>query len=369
MSQPPEGNAAAPPGTIYIIRHGEKPADPPAVAPGQAPPAPAPPFGVDFQGNQNPHSLLPRGWPRSGTLTVLFDPAVATPQARLRTPAALPSPSYGHPAKTAAHRTHRTHQTIQGLSDRLLQIVSTFAEGQESELAASVVSGYPGVVLICWEHDHIPALASSLPAVPGTAIPRPGLATGSMSSGRSHWCRKPPRANTPSARSPSSCYPAIATRLSRRNCPGANYNSQVSVRAERRDRIRHQGIRNALRRRTCPTFWLPRPPFSPCITTRRSPSYLGVARVTIWLPTQDPADLRRSLDALHESLISKVSLRRIWLMFEACVPHLRPRMSTGKDTCKRSRPRQEPRNGGVIRPASDSRSRRPMCTGQTHTGR
>lgn len=139
---------AAPSEIIYIIRHGEKPADPPLAGPGQSPPAPEPPFGVDEQGNQNPHSLLPRGWQRSGALTVLFDSAVGTPQARLRTPAALLSPSYGHPAKTAAHR---THQTIQGLSDRLgLQIVSSFAEGQGSELAASVVSGYPGVVLICW---------------------------------------------------------------------------------------------------------------------------------------------------------------------------------------------------------------------------
>ena len=161
---------AAPPEIIYIIRHGEKPADPPLAGPGQSPPAPEPPFGVDEQGNQNPHSLLPRGWQRSGALTVLFDPAAGTPQAGLRTPAALLSPSCGHPARTAAHR---THQTIQGLSDRLgLQTVSTFAEGQESELAASVVSGYPGVVLICWEHDHIPALASSLPAIPGTAIPQ-----------------------------------------------------------------------------------------------------------------------------------------------------------------------------------------------------
>ncbi|HTX81971.1 MAG TPA: hypothetical protein VME44_07315 [Streptosporangiaceae bacterium] len=35
-----------------------------------------------------------------------------------------------------------------------------------------MVSNYPGVVLICWEHDHIPALASSLPAVPGSVIPQ-----------------------------------------------------------------------------------------------------------------------------------------------------------------------------------------------------
>jgi len=34
---------------------------------------------------------------------------------------------------------------------------------------------------------------------------------------------------------------------------------------------------------------------------------LGVTRVMVGLPTQKPADLRRSIDALHESLISKVS--------------------------------------------------------------
>ena len=34
------------------------------------------------------------------------------------------------------------------------------------------MSAYSGVVLICWEHHHIPALASSLPAVAGTSIPQ-----------------------------------------------------------------------------------------------------------------------------------------------------------------------------------------------------
>jgi hypothetical protein len=88
----------------------------------------------------------------------------------VQTPATLLSPSYGNPAKTAAHR---THQTIQGLSDRSgIPIVSAFEEGQERQLAASVVSDYSGVVLICWEHDHIPALASSLPTASGTAIPQ-----------------------------------------------------------------------------------------------------------------------------------------------------------------------------------------------------
>ncbi len=169
MSQQPAGGAAAPPGVIYIIRHGERPADPPAAGPGQSAPAVAP-FGVTDQGIQDPHSLLPRGWQRSGALVTLFDPASGPLHAGLQTPTALLSPSCGDPGKTAAHR---TYQTIQGLGDRLgLPIASAFAEGQEPQLAASVVSGYPGVVLICWEHHHIPALASSLPVMPGTAIPQ-----------------------------------------------------------------------------------------------------------------------------------------------------------------------------------------------------
>jgi hypothetical protein len=170
MSQQPVTATAGPPDVIYVIRHGEKPADPPPQAAGQPAPVAAPPFGVNDQGTQDAHSLLPRGWQRSGALAVLFDPATGPLQAGLLTPTALLSPSYGDPDKTAAHR---TYQTIQGLSGRLgLPIVSAFAEGQEPQLAASVVSSYPGVVLICWEHDHIPALAASLPAGPGTAIPQ-----------------------------------------------------------------------------------------------------------------------------------------------------------------------------------------------------
>jgi len=158
------------PDIIYVIRHGEKPADPSPVAAGQPEPAPAAPFGIDFQGVVNAHSLLPRGWQRSGALTDLFDPATGLLQAGLQTPATLLSPSYGDLAKTTGHR---TYQTIQGLSDRLgIAIASDFAEGQEPQLGANVASTGSGVVLICWEHDHIPALATALPTVSGTAIPQ-----------------------------------------------------------------------------------------------------------------------------------------------------------------------------------------------------
>ena len=43
------------PEAVYIIRHGEKPQD-------HAAKHPAAHSGVDFRGNQNEHSLPPRGW-------------------------------------------------------------------------------------------------------------------------------------------------------------------------------------------------------------------------------------------------------------------------------------------------------------------
>ena len=154
----------APPGVIYIIRHGEKPEEP-------APRRPAPAHrGVDYHGNQNEHSLLPRGWQRSGALAALFDPSRSPLRAGLQAPRMLISPSYGD-SGNAAH--HRTYQTIRGISDRLgIAIATDFAKGHEPELAAALATSGPGAVLICWDHAHIPALAAALPLVHGTVIPK-----------------------------------------------------------------------------------------------------------------------------------------------------------------------------------------------------
>ena len=147
------------PEAVFIIRHGEKPQD---VEPRHA--------GVDYRGSQNEHSLRPRGWQRSGVLAGLFDPAHGPLRAGLRVPRVLISPSYGHPSKTADHR---TYQTIRELSDRLgVEITADFAKGQEPKLAAAVLNSGPGAVLICWEHSHIPALAAALPLASGSIIPK-----------------------------------------------------------------------------------------------------------------------------------------------------------------------------------------------------
>ncbi len=154
---------SAPPDVIYIIRHGEKPEE---LAHKRSAPAHR---GVDFHGNQDEHSLLPRGWQRSGALAALFDPSRGPLRPGLHVPGMLVSPAYGDRSKAGRHR---THQTISGIAERLgIAIAADFPKGQEPELAAALAKSGPGAVLICWDHARIPALAAALPLVPGTVIP------------------------------------------------------------------------------------------------------------------------------------------------------------------------------------------------------
>lgn len=145
------------PQQIYVIRHGEKPTD-----------ATRPPFGVDVDGNRNPSSLSPKGWQRSGALAVLFSPAVA-PKEGLRTPTALYATAYGDAPVT---KIHRPYQTLLGLSRRLgLPIQSPDLIGRETAFADAVLSSGADVVLICYEHQRIPALVQGFPTADGAAIP------------------------------------------------------------------------------------------------------------------------------------------------------------------------------------------------------
>lgn len=131
----------APPRLVYIIRHAEKPNG----SDGSV--------GIDVEGDPDPHSLVPRGWQRSGALGVLFAAGVDA----LVTPDRLICPDYG--ATTPAHRTYQTLLGLAGLAGRSIE--SPFPEGSEGALAAAV-SAYSGVALICWEHHHIPDIAAGL---------------------------------------------------------------------------------------------------------------------------------------------------------------------------------------------------------------
>jgi broad specificity phosphatase PhoE len=135
--------------SIFIIRHGEKP------PPGN---------GVELDGTQDDHSLVPQGWQRAGALVTFF----SGPRAALATPTQLIAPKYAKHGSRA-----RTHETIAPLATLLrLDVESPFDEGEEAKLARELTSATDGVTLICWEHKHLPEIAQSIPTPKGTAIPQ-----------------------------------------------------------------------------------------------------------------------------------------------------------------------------------------------------
>ncbi len=148
------------PDTLMIIRHGEKPADPPATPP---------PYGVDAEGKQSEHSLVPRGWQRAGALAKVL--GAATPPAPLVQPTAIFAPDY-----SAETTSHRTTETVTPLGDRLgLQIQKPVAKGAEEQLVLDHLVSAAGHVLVCWEHHHIPAIVAGLGTALGvSAIPAIG---------------------------------------------------------------------------------------------------------------------------------------------------------------------------------------------------
>jgi len=145
-----------------IVRHGEKP-----LAPKTAP------FAVLADGTQNKHSLIVRGWNRAGALAPFFSQpwvsAVQTPgtiYAGGFTPPPGDDPTDG--IEDPAHSL-RPSQTVTPLADRLqLTINEQFSVGDETALVNDI-RGASGVVLVAWEHKHIPIIGAQLFAgVPAT---------------------------------------------------------------------------------------------------------------------------------------------------------------------------------------------------------
>ncbi len=128
-----------PPSKIMLIRHAEKPGDP------------LPSFGVKENGARSQHSLAVQGWQRAGALTAFF---AAPALAEITVPAYL----YASSADTGV----RPIETITPLAHRLgLTADQTFAVGDEDRLAANLMLR-DGVVLVAWEHKHLPLIAAHL---------------------------------------------------------------------------------------------------------------------------------------------------------------------------------------------------------------
>jgi hypothetical protein len=134
------------PDKIMLIRHAEKPVNPP-------------PDGVNEDGLNDTHSLIVRGWQRAGALITYFArPTVAgivTPNIAF---AAGTSDGSGDVDPEEA-KSLRPQQTIVPLCRKLgMDLNSDIPVGSENDLIAAVRNA-TGNVLIAWEHKHIPIIA------------------------------------------------------------------------------------------------------------------------------------------------------------------------------------------------------------------
>jgi len=129
---------------ILLIRHAEKPAKD------------SPPFGVTLKGERSKESLEVRGWQRAGALTHLLAP----PDGRFQH-AALAKPQFLYASKPVKRRgSKRPLETIMPLAEKLRIEINAEYRRSEFESMLDDVFTHKGVVLICWQREYIPEIAS-----------------------------------------------------------------------------------------------------------------------------------------------------------------------------------------------------------------
>lgn len=127
-----------------VIRHAEKPAKDSA------------PFGVTAEGERNKESLEVRGWQRAGALANLLAPHNDHFQH-----ASLAKPKFLFASKPLRRKgSRRPLETLTPLAQKLeLRINSSFQRSDFESMIEEVFS-CKGVVLICWQREYIPDIAS-----------------------------------------------------------------------------------------------------------------------------------------------------------------------------------------------------------------
>ena len=129
---------------IMLLRHAEKPAKDDA------------PYGVTRTGERSKESLEVRGWQRAGGLTNLFVPA----DGHFQHPS-LTTPHFLYASKPLRRKgSRRPIETITPLAEKLaIEINSDFQRSEIEDMIEEVFS-CKGVVLICWQREYIPEIAS-----------------------------------------------------------------------------------------------------------------------------------------------------------------------------------------------------------------
>jgi hypothetical protein len=129
---------------IMLVRHAEKPAKDDA------------PYGVNRKGERNKESLAVRGWQRAGALTNLFVPA----NGHFQHPS-LAKPQFLYASKPLVRKgSRRPLQTIAPLAEKLAIEINSEFQRSDFESMLEEVFSHKGVVLICWQREYIPDIAS-----------------------------------------------------------------------------------------------------------------------------------------------------------------------------------------------------------------
>lgn len=144
---------------IMLIRHAEKPPDDDAHRPAYCGDSsgPPPPYGVMENGSQSWHSLSVRGWQRAGALVNFF----AFPTNRA---IAIPERLFACDARGESLRPQETLRPLARQLDLSIDLSCT-VDGEAA--LAEILEALDTVVLVAWEHKHIPLIAKRiLPTTP-----------------------------------------------------------------------------------------------------------------------------------------------------------------------------------------------------------
>jgi hypothetical protein len=138
---------------LMLIRHGEKEPD-----------SGPPPYGVNEEGVLDPHSLSPRGWQRAGALVRFFSEAETR---GIKRPDAVYASKVGNSVLMAdghdISQSLRPQQTVTPLVEAIQPkrgLQTPCAVGEESALVQALAAE-KGIVLVAWEHNHIPVVAQA----------------------------------------------------------------------------------------------------------------------------------------------------------------------------------------------------------------
>ena len=142
--------------TIMIIRHAEKPNGD---------------LGATSGGVEDKRSLTPTGWQRAGAWAEMFLPSLGQTSALPKQTAIYASAPASHAeihAGEGGSKSQRPLETVTPLASKAgIEVDQSFMKGQEANLAHAI-SGTDSVVLVCWQHEDIAAIARAItPAAHG----------------------------------------------------------------------------------------------------------------------------------------------------------------------------------------------------------